>query len=67
MTITGDPDPVIPAFHAHAVHQAVLHSRLHIIAGVAHRLHTERTETVTALIDDFIGSGAEHANGVPAD
>lgn len=61
LIITGDQDPVIPVAHAHAAHQAMPHSRLHVIPGVAHHPHTECAETVARLIHDFVGSGEEHA------
>ncbi|RUP00908.1 MAG: alpha/beta fold hydrolase [Mycobacterium sp.] len=64
LIITGDADPVIPVAHAYAAHEAMPHSRLHIIPGVAHHPHTECSETVTRLIDDFIGSDEEHATEV---
>ncbi len=62
MIITGDQDPVIPVDHAYAAHQAMPHSRMHIIPGVAHHPHTESAGTVASLIDDFIGSHDEHAH-----
>ncbi len=62
LIITGDQDPVIPVAHAYAAHQAMPHSRLHIIPGVTHHPHTESTETVARLIDDFIGADAEHTD-----
>ncbi|MHA7650364.1 alpha/beta fold hydrolase [Mycobacterium sp. ML4] len=62
LIITGDQDPVIPVAHAYAAQEAMPHSRLHVIPGVAHHPHTECTETVARLIDDFIGSDEEYAN-----
>ena len=61
LIITGDQDPVIPVEHAYAAHEAMPHSRLHIIAGVAHHPHTECSQTVAGLIDDFLGSGEQPA------
>lgn len=61
LIITGDQDPVIPVAHAHAAHQAMPHSRLHVIPGVAHHPHTECAPTVARLIHDFVGSDEEHA------
>lgn len=62
MIITGDQDPVIPVAHAYDAHQAMPHSRMHIIPGVAHHPHTESADTVVRLIEDFIGSDKDHAN-----
>jgi pimeloyl-ACP methyl ester carboxylesterase len=63
MIISGDQDPVIPLAHAHAAHEAMPHSRLHILPGVAHHPHTERPEMVASLIDDFIDGHAAHSRG----
>ncbi|QLL06951.1 alpha/beta fold hydrolase [Mycobacterium vicinigordonae] len=58
LIISGDQDRVIPVTHAYAAHQAMPHSRLHIIPGAKHHPHMERTETVADLIDDFIDAPA---------
>ncbi|GFG66200.1 hydrolase [Mycobacterium kubicae] len=58
MIISGDQDRVIPIAHAYAAHQAMPHSRLHILPGVSHHPHTEQPEAVASLIDDFIGTEA---------
>jgi hypothetical protein len=63
MIISGDQDPVIPIAHAHAAHEAMPHSRLHILPGVAHHPHTERPETVASLINDFIDGHEAHTRG----
>jgi pimeloyl-ACP methyl ester carboxylesterase len=63
MIISGDQDSVIPLAHAHAAHEAMPHSRLHILPGVAHHPHTERPEMVASLIDDFIDGHAAHTRG----
>jgi pimeloyl-ACP methyl ester carboxylesterase len=65
MIISGDRDPVIPLAHAHAAHDAMPHSRLHIIPGVAHHPHTEQPDTVASLIDDFIDANAGHPQYAP--
>lgn len=59
MIISGDRDPVIPVAHAHAAHEAMPHSRLHIIPGVAHHPHREQTDTLAGLIDDFLGASED--------
>lgn len=61
MIISGDKDRVIPVSHAYAAHQAMPHSRLHILDGVYHHPQTERTDVVASLIDDFIGADGEYA------
>ncbi|OBJ48487.1 alpha/beta hydrolase [Mycobacterium sp. 1423905.2] len=65
MIISGDQDRVIPIAHAYAAHQAMPHSRLHILAGVSHHPHTERPDAVASLIDDFVG--AQHRTSGAAD
>ena len=63
MIISGDQDRVIPVAHAYAAHEAMPHSRLHIIPGVSHHPHTERTDIVASLIDDFIDANEGHTHG----
>jgi pimeloyl-ACP methyl ester carboxylesterase len=65
MIISGDQDPVIPVAHAYAAQEAMPHSRLHIIPGVGHHPHTDRPDTVTSLIDDFIDANGGHTHGAP--
>lgn len=60
LIISGDQDRVIPVSHAYAAHEAMPHSKLHILPGVKHHPHTEQTDTVADLIDGFID-----ANGGP--
>lgn len=62
MVISGDQDPVIPIAHAYAAHQAMPHSRLHIIPGVAHHPHTAQPDTVASLIHDFIDANEQHTS-----
>lgn len=64
MIITGDRDRVIPVAHAVAAHQAMPHSRLHIIPGVSHHPQTEQTEIVARLIDEFLN--ADNADAATA-
>ncbi|MBV9515917.1 MAG: alpha/beta fold hydrolase [Mycobacteriaceae bacterium] len=56
MIISGDQDRVIPVAHAHAAHEALPNSRLHILPGVWHHPQIERPTAVTELIDEFIGA-----------
>src|SRR5262249_53146181 len=71
MIISGDQDPVIPIAHARAAHDAMPHSRLHVIPGAAHHPHTEQPDTVASLIDNFIdgNEGIDategHTHGAP--
>jgi pimeloyl-ACP methyl ester carboxylesterase len=58
MIISGDSDSVIPVAHAHAAHQAMPHSRLHVLPGVHHHPPVEQPETVSDLIDEFIDATA---------
>lgn len=60
LIMTGDQDRVIPVEHAYAAHEAMPHSRLHIIAGAAHHPQAEQTETVASLIDEFMDANAGH-------
>lgn len=59
LIISGDEDRVIPVEHAHAAHEMLPNSRLHIMSGVHHHPPTERPETVAQLIDDFVATTAE--------
>ena len=49
LIISGDEDRVIPVEHAHAAHEMLPNSRLHIMSGVHHHPPTERPETVAQL------------------
>jgi pimeloyl-ACP methyl ester carboxylesterase len=62
LIISGDLDRVIPAAHAHAAHEALPNSRLHVIPGVWHHPQVERPITVASLIDDFIATTGAHSH-----
>jgi pimeloyl-ACP methyl ester carboxylesterase len=68
LIISGDLDRVIPVAHAHAAHEALPNSRLHVIPGVWHHPQVERPITVASLIDDFIATTGAHSHrpGHPA-
>lgn len=66
MIISGDQDRVIPVSHAYAAHEAMPHSSLHIIPGVAHHPHAEQTDTVATLIDEFIDANGSYLHRAAA-
>lgn len=58
MTIWGDRDTIIPVTHAYAAREIRPDVRLEVLTGVGHFPHAERPLEVSALIEDFIGTGS---------
>jgi pimeloyl-ACP methyl ester carboxylesterase len=54
MIVWGDRDAVIPVEHAHAAHELMPGSRLHIVEGAGHFLPVERPEVLESLLRDFL-------------
>ena len=54
MIIFGDQDRCIPVAHAHAAHNAIPGSVLHVIPGAGHQPQVQCPEAVARLISDFV-------------
>ncbi|MBE1548595.1 pimeloyl-ACP methyl ester carboxylesterase [Mycobacterium sp. OAS707] len=63
MAIWGDKDQIIPVSHAYAAQEVRPESRLEVLEGVGHFPQVERPAEVVDLLDDFITSTSETANG----
>jgi pimeloyl-ACP methyl ester carboxylesterase len=56
LIVWGDADPIIPVEHAHAAHDAIRGSQLHVFEGVGHFPHVEVPEQFAELLTEFIES-----------
>jgi pimeloyl-ACP methyl ester carboxylesterase len=56
LIVWGDRDPMIPAAHGVATHEAIPHSRLELFAGAGHYPYEEDPERFVAVLADFIAT-----------
>jgi pimeloyl-ACP methyl ester carboxylesterase len=56
LLVWGDRDPMIPAAHGFATHEAIPHSRLELFAGAGHYPYEEDPERFVAVLSDFIAT-----------
>ena len=54
LIIFGDQDRCIPVAHAHAAHNAIPGSVLHVLPGAGHQPQVQCPEAVARLISDFV-------------
>jgi len=52
--IVGADDPSTTVDHARRIHEAIAHSRLHVIPDAAHLSNVEQPERFTAILLDFL-------------
>jgi valacyclovir hydrolase len=50
----GARDPLVPAFHAEAIHQAIAQSRLHIYPEGRHNIHVKYAGDFNAAVHSFL-------------
>ena len=50
----GALDPLVPAFHAEAIHQGIAGSRLHIFPGGKHNIHIRYADAFNSLVHAFL-------------
>jgi pimeloyl-ACP methyl ester carboxylesterase len=55
LLLWGDRDPMIPAAHGIAAHEAIPHSRLELFPGAGHYPFEEDPERFVSVLRDFIG------------
>ncbi|HWU55911.1 MAG TPA: alpha/beta hydrolase [Rhizomicrobium sp.] len=53
----GARDPLVPAFHAEAIHRGIAGSRLHIFPEGKHNIHTRYAGEFNALVHAFLTEG----------
>jgi pimeloyl-ACP methyl ester carboxylesterase len=58
MIVWGERDPIIPVKHAHATHEAIPGSVLHVFDGVGHFPQHDEPQRFVRVVRDFIGSSA---------
>jgi pimeloyl-ACP methyl ester carboxylesterase len=56
LIVWGERDPIIPAAHGVAAHDAIPGSRLELFAGAGHFPHREEPVRFVALLEDFLRS-----------
>ena len=56
LIVWGDRDPIIPAAHGHATHEAVPHSRLEVFEGSGHFPQLDDPERFSELLSGFIAT-----------
>jgi pimeloyl-ACP methyl ester carboxylesterase len=54
LIVWGARDRIIPVHHAHATHDAVPGSRLHVFDDSGHFPHADEPERFTTLVDEFV-------------
>jgi valacyclovir hydrolase len=54
LVLHGARDPLVPAFHAEAIHQGIAGSRLHIFPEGKHNIHTRYAGEFNALVHAFL-------------
>jgi pimeloyl-ACP methyl ester carboxylesterase len=62
----GANDQIIPVEHAHAAHAAIPGSRLEILPGVGHFVHTEQPKQFLATLTDFLDTTPAAARRGPS-
>jgi valacyclovir hydrolase len=50
----GARDPLVPAFHAEAIHQGIAQSRLHIYPEGRHNIHVKYADDFNPLVHSFL-------------
>ena len=50
----GARDPLVPAFHAEAIHQGIAQSRLHIYPEGRHNIHAKYADDFNPLVHSFL-------------
>ncbi|HET7085671.1 MAG TPA: alpha/beta hydrolase [Rhizomicrobium sp.] len=53
----GARDPLVPVFHAEAIHRGIAGSRLHIFPDGRHNIHIRYADEFNALAHDFLTDG----------
>ncbi len=56
LIVWGEADPVIPADHGRAAHEAMPGSRFELLAGVGHFPQLERPHEFSRLLAEFVAS-----------
>src|SRR3954468_2200671 len=56
LIVWGERDPMIPAAHGVATHEAIPHSRLELFRGAGHYPYEEDPERFVAVLSDFIAT-----------
>jgi pimeloyl-ACP methyl ester carboxylesterase len=56
LIVWGADDAIIPVTHAHAAHDAIPHSRLHVFENAGHYPHCEMPDRFADLVTAFVGS-----------
>jgi len=56
LIVWGGADPIIPADHGRAAHNAMPGSRLEILDGIGHFPQLERADRFARLLDEFVAS-----------
>jgi pimeloyl-ACP methyl ester carboxylesterase len=59
--IFGERDRLIPVAHAHAAHNVLPGSHLHVIPGVGHNPHVQCPDAVADLVDNFVSGTSDLA------
>ncbi len=54
LIVWGENDRIIPVAHAHIAHETIVGSRLEIIPGAGHFVHTETSGQFLAVLADFL-------------
>jgi pimeloyl-ACP methyl ester carboxylesterase len=54
LIVWGEDDPIIPAAHGRAAHEAMPGSRLELFAGAGHFPHREQPARFVALLERFV-------------
>ncbi len=58
LLLAADADPVAPPWHASALAEALPHSRLHILPGLAHGFPEQAAGAYAAFVTSFLGDVA---------
>src|SRR5215510_16395499 len=54
LILQGDKDPLVPSFHADALHRAIAGSRLHIFPNGKHNIHQSYAEEFNRMVKEFL-------------